>query len=125
MPSTLGHATQHTTLEALCLGEVDIETHTLSQGLTQYPLSPLLHDLNVGREITLFLVGTQAVTYGRNTLHASLEHSPHRAAIMYGYRGIVAVVDTADHQVGSARHELFKCNLDAVYRGARAGIDVV
>ena len=72
-------------------------------------------------EVGIGVIVAKGKSYGGDTFHGTLESYADSAAVVSIYRGVVAMVYTAEDKVGRSWTENVTRHLDTVYRSAGTG----
>ena len=120
-PRAPSHAASLDALEFLPGREVDIEASAFGQALVEdlahYSLNVRPQRFKVG----ILIVEARGERHGRDVFHAALHASSHGATVMAVDRGVVAMVNATEDDVGAAvLAELVKGELNAVDGRTRA-----
>ncbi len=123
-PHGFGFATYADTAIALCADwwEVDIERNLFGQMLAEHSVDNMAYVGNAGIEVGIGMVVEKRESDSIESVVGGFEHGSHSAGIEHIDRGIAAVIDAAEYEVGRTLAKVFFGKFDAIYWSARATI---
>ena len=114
----MSHSTNFHPLKTFRQRKIHIQTDALRQAFFQHPLRYPAHIRPQRFEVGVRAMVTQRVGHRGDILHTPFHHHAHRTGIVGIHRGVVAMVDTTQHQVGLSRAQLSQRHLHTVRRCA-------
>lgn len=100
------------------VGNIHVQTYTFGKRIVKHGGNDFVDKREARLEISVRRMVGQGETYSRNTLRTSLESSAHGSGIQCIHRGVGAVVDSRDNDIGTVIATYgIEGEFDAVDRG--------